>query len=152
MEHDVIIKEAYHFSGITILVPRQRNQESNIIPVNRPELIPDEIFEKRDDFNLIRVIANIALFRREDLDHENFEEPVQTFDPPIEIRVNYNLDDVIQADCDIEQLKLAYWDGKDWVLISDEDHEYQILPASTAPVAEAKIWSWIGDPPIIWGT
>ncbi len=149
MRKVVIIKKAYHFPGISVLVPDQIGQTSEIVPIDLP--IPDNIPEITENFTLIRSIANIALFHRDDLEKKYYEDPVQEFDPPIEFRVSYSLTDVSQTDCDIQQLKLAYWNLIEWVIISDPSHEYQILPHSTAQVAEAKIWSWLGDPTLAWG-
>jgi hypothetical protein len=144
-----INKKAYHFPGLTVLIPEQIGYE--IVPVNFPELPPGEIPEKTDQFTLIRFIANIGFFFREHVDEEYFEEPVLEFDPPIELRVTYNIADLNQIYCDIHQLILAYWDMEQWVIISDPSHEYQILPYTTAQVAEVKIWSWAADPTIGWG-
>lgn len=149
MRKDVIIKKAYHFPGISVLVPNQIGQTSEIIPIDLP--IPDDIPDKTENFTLIRFIANIALFHIEHLENKYYDEPVQEFYPPIEFRVSYNLTDVSKTNCDIHQLKLAYWNLIEWVIISDPSHEYQILPHSTAQVAEAKIWSWLGDPTLAWG-
>jgi len=151
MREDAIIKKAYHFPGLTVIVPNQTSQDFEIIPLNLPDEIPDDIPEITENFTLIRYIANLALFRSDHLEAKIYEEPVQEFDPPIEFRVNYSLTDVIQSQCEIQRLKLAYWDLEKWVIISDSSHEYQILPPSTAQVAEAKIWSWVGDPALAWG-
>lgn len=143
-----INKKAYHFPGLSILVPDQIENEVEIVPINLPIKLP-----KGFEDLIIRPIANIALFRRDHIENEYYEEPVPDFDPPIELRVSYNFFDVCQVGCDIYNLNLYYWDlqRKLWVLISDSSHEYQILPPSTAQVAEAKIWSWVGDPTIAWG-
>jgi len=151
MKEDPKVKKAYHFLGISVLVPMQTEQDSEIVALDWRNRIPDDIPEKTDNFSLIRYIANIVLFRKDHLDREYYEEPIQEFNPPIEFRVHYRFDDVNSTDCDIQQLKLAYWDGQKWVIISDPTHEYHILPPSTAQVAEAKIWSWIGDPALAWG-
>lgn len=144
-------KNAYHFPGLSVFVPDQTNQEVDIVPVNLPDKIPDDIPRRTENFTVIRYIANIVLFRKDHLDKENYEEPIQKFDPPIEFRVNYNMEDVNQVKRDINGLKLAYWDMEKWVIISDQSHEYQILPSSTAQIAETKIHSWLGDPPLAWG-
>ena len=151
MREDAIIKKAYHFPGLTVLVPNQNSHDFDIIPLNLPDEIPDDIPEITENFTLIRYIANLALFRSDHLEAGNYEEPVQEFNPPIEFRVNYSLSDVFESHCEIQRLKLAYWDLEKWVIISDPSHEYQILLPSTAQVAEAKIWSWVGDPALAWG-
>jgi hypothetical protein len=99
---------------------------------------------------LIRYIANLACYTRTDYENDK-REPVITFDPPIEIRVAYNFYDVMESNRDYRQLKLAFWDGSQWVSLSDRSHDYHILPPSTGQVAEAKIWTWAADPPLAWG-
>lgn len=143
-----ISKEIYHFPGISILVPDQIESDIEIVPINLPIRFP-----KGFEDLIIRPIANIALFRWDHIEEEYYDEPVQEFNPPIELRVSYNFYDICQVGCNLENLNLYYWDmeRKEWVLISDLSHEYQILPPSTAQVAEAKIWSWVGDPTIAWG-
>ena len=133
----------HDYPGITVLVPEQRAVKIKVIELG--PIIPGTIPEADSSgFKVIRYIVNIVLYNEQD-------EPIKTFDPPIEIRVGYNITDVMQSDCDIHRLKLAYWDGDKYVIISDREHDYHILPPSTGQVAEAKIWSWVGDPPLVWG-
>lgn len=141
----------HHFPGVTVIVPVQTHQESEIVPIDLRDQTPDDIPNETINFKVIRYIANIVLFRKEDLEREIFERPIQNFDPPIEFRVAYNEIDELKVRGAIHNLKLAYWDGEKWVIISDPSHDFQILPPGTAKVAEAKIRSWIGDPPLAWG-
>ena len=133
----------YHFPGITVIVPDQRTK---VRPIVREKAIPKGIPLETSEFKVIRIVANIVVYEGRDM-----SEPMMAFDPPIEIRVGYNFEDVKQSGCELENLKLAYWDGRDWVIISDSDHEYMILPPSTCQIAEVKINKWAGDPPIGWG-
>lgn len=149
MKEEATKKTAYHFTGVSVLVPEELDSEIVAVSERIPHDIPDNTGEQGepDSFERIRNIANIVLYER-----ENFDTPVQNFSPPIEFRVHYNFYDLCKTGkCDITDLKLAYWDGEKWVIISDEAHEYQIFPPSTAQVAEAKIWSWVGDPTLAWG-
>lgn len=146
MSGNAILKIAYHFEGMSLLVPEQAEP---IVPYQLP--IPDDIPTITEEFRLIRFIANVALFSPEHIEAKYFKEPVQEFYPPLELRVGYHEGDLMQVECAIERLKLAYWDMTQWVIISNPEHEYQILPFSTARVAEAKIWSWLGDPALAWG-
>lgn len=152
MTEQGFMRRAYHFPGFSVLVPVQTGQDVEVVPIEVPEGIPENIPQETENFKLIRIIANLALFRSDHLEEENYEEPLQEFDPPIEIRINYSKEDVRKANGDISQLKLAYWDLEKWVIISDRSHEYQVLPSSTAPIAEAKIRSWADDPILGWGT
>jgi len=145
------MRRAYHFPGFTVLVPGQIRREVEVVPKILPQGIPEGIPEITENFTLIRAIANLALFRSDDLENGNFDDPVQQFDPPIELRINYRMADMGHTNGDFNRLKLAYWDLEKWVVISDESHEYHIFPPSTGQIAEAKIGSWADDPTIAWG-
>ena len=146
-----IIKIAHHLPGLTVLVPRRIGQEIEIVPIDTTEMMPLSYEDRTDNFTFISEIANIALFRKDHLEQGNYEEPIKEFDPPVEFRIPYGELELEHVHNDIHQLKLAYWVPDRWVIISDIFHEYQILPLSTAPIAEVKIWSWIGDPTLAWG-
>lgn len=148
MFQEPLVKAPHHFPGITILIPKQRDNE--IVAVVKGSLIPDKIPSKTENFTLIRHVANIVLLTRSDYDR-GLMNPVKSFDPPVEIRVGYHFQDVMKSNGDFRKLVLAYWDGSQWVALSEKDNEFTILPPETAQVAEAKIWSWVGDPPIAWG-
>jgi hypothetical protein len=133
-----------HFSGISVFMP-----DEDMIAIDRE--IPDRKIIMgtpgvKVDFTPIRIVGNICLYRKDDLN-----TPLQEFKPPLEFRVQYNFFDLIQCNGDINNLKLAYWDGRDWVVVSIDKHDYQILPPSTAQLAEFKIFDWVGDPAIAWG-
>ena len=154
------IKIAYEIPGmpelpeppnLIVLVPRRIGQEIEIVPVDMTGIETVDFTEKTDNFTLIRPIANIALFRSDHLAKHNFEEPVKEFDPPIELRIKYGDVELDEVSGNIQQLKLAYWVPDRWVIISDVFHEYQIFQPDFAKIAEAKIWSWDGDPPLAWG-
>lgn len=137
-----IVKKSHHYGGISVLLPEQIDQEFEIRLKDLPRVIP----ERTTNFELIRIIGNIAVFQK-----GNNGQPLQIFDPPIELRISYNSDDLAKVEGHVDQLKLAYWDLEQWVIISDPSHEYQILPSSTAQIAEARIWTWAGDPTLAWG-
>jgi hypothetical protein len=143
---DPIVKKPFPFPGITVLVPTIG--ENEIVAIDKgsiPEVIPNQ----PPIFTRIRYIANIALYYKADVDHLH---PITDFDPPIEIRVGYTIHDVMHSGCNIENLKLAYWDGSQWVVMNhDPMYEFLILRPDTAQVAEARIRHWAGDPPIAWG-
>ena len=142
-------KNPYHFPGISVIIPEQRDAEDEIVAVNLGIPLPEHIPQQDKNFSMIRLIANIGLFYKSDIARH---EPIKKeFDPPIEIRVGYNFADVMRCGSALENLKLAYWDQDKWVIISIPEFEYQILPPSTGQVAEAKIKTWTGDPPIGWG-
>jgi hypothetical protein len=148
MEREFVEKKAFHDEGISVIVPKQNIHGELIVVFDHDiESIPE--FQEENGFELIRVIANVTLYELED---DQYENPIMAFDPPIEIRVAYDLSEVEFAG-EFQNLKLAYWDHKreKWVILSEPKYEYQILPPSTGQIAEAKIWDWVGDPPIAVG-
>ncbi|MGB8214718.1 MAG: hypothetical protein WCE68_14260 [Anaerolineales bacterium] len=148
MSDEPLVKVPYNFPGITILVPNQN--ENDIVAINKGSLIPEHFPLRTGNFTMIRLIGNFVLATRAEYEHGEVN-PVMDFDPPVEIRVAYNLGDVMESQGDYKKLKLAYWDGSDWVVLNETEHEYQILPPSTGQIAEAKIRTWVGDPPLAWG-
>lgn len=140
-------KKSFHFPGITILIPEQKSKKK-LVAINKGIEFPEKIPNKTDQFTVIRIIGNIVLYDQDDLKHK---APLEEFDPPIEIRVGYNNLDISESKGALKNLKLAYWDQKNWVIINASDHDYQIFPPTTGQVAEAKIKTWAGDPPLAWG-
>ena len=134
-------KRAFHFPGVSVLVPEVDEYEN--IAVRMIEEITD-CEEDQEDFSVIRYIGNIDLFPECD------SEKPPKFHQPIELRVRYTTYDEREAKY-YTKLKLAYWDGNTWVIISDDAHEYIIFPPSTARFAELKLLPWLGDPTLAWG-
>lgn len=143
---------AYHFHGITVIVPFQLPTKTELVPIDKGSLVSNPAPFRENEYRVTRLIANIALFTRQDYETGNFDNPVSSFDPPIELRVGYNFYDILRSGGELQNLQLAYWDGVQWIVISDAAHEYQVLPPSTGQVAEVKIWEWVGDPPLAWIT
>lgn len=149
MGMEPLVKVPYYFPGMTVLVPNQTNG-LELVAINKGSLFPDDIL--KTEFTMIRFIANIILITRKDFDLHDVNHPIKKFDPAIEFRVGYNFLDVMKSDCNIDNLKLAYWDGSHWEIMNTNPiYEYQILPPDTGQVAEFKIWFWPGDPPFAWG-
>jgi hypothetical protein len=148
-----ISRVSFHFLGITVIVPQQANTKVEVVAIdlgipNRNEIIRRE---KEDGLHATRFIANIVLFHKREDERYDLAIPIKNFDPPIKLRVGYNYFDILEVGGKNQNdLKLAYWDGAEWVLISEPDHKYMILPPNTGQVAEAEISQWIGDPPIAW--
>ena len=151
MNNNWMVRKAYHFPGVSIIVPQQRETEISIVAHQLPDMDPDEYKNNPEIFTPKRIIGNFGLFTKADFDGNKFDEPFKTFDFPIEFRVRYTIEDLEQFRRNIYQLKLAYWDTIEWVIVSRDEYEYKIYPASTAMFAEFKIWSWRGDPTLAWG-
>lgn len=146
------MKEAYHFPGITVIVPEQLSHVK-LMAINKGSLFPKN--DLPGGFHPIRLIANIALVPVEEFFpgkmHQQNLISVVSFNPPIEFRVGYHFQDVLETDGGLYSLRLAYSDGTEWVPITPEAHEYLILPPGTGQVAEFKITTWPDDPMIAWG-
>jgi hypothetical protein len=141
------MKVAYDFpGGITVLVPKQRKRQ---IVADNKKPIPNGIMDKPGHFELVSHIANIVLYYKTDYARGK-KIPVRNFAPPIEICVAYNSAVLAKVGGDFKNLKLAYWDGRKWVIISGSS-DYHIFPPTTAMLAVVKIHSWAGDPPLAWG-
>ncbi|MBW6466335.1 MAG: hypothetical protein K0B06_07530 [Brevefilum sp.] len=144
-------KIPYSFPGITVFVPQQVPEIGEIVAIDKKALIPKDLPKKTDNFRLIRVVANIVLYSKRDDDQYDGAKPIKKFNPPLEIRVGYTIEDVVENKGSFKKLKLAYWNGNKWVIFNNTEHEFHILPPDTGQVAEAKIKDWVGDPPIGWG-
>jgi hypothetical protein len=137
MIREPIIRRAYHFPGFSALVPDIYEG----IRFEWIEEIPD-FNKEQNGFDPIRIIGNVDLLSENEIPDE--------FDPPLEFRVPYTFYDERVAGY-YTKLKLAYWDGNKWVIISDSAHEFMIFPPSTARFAEVKFTQWPGDPTLAWG-
>ena len=151
MREPEILKNAFHFQGFSVIVPRHVGQPIEILPVDLSDQIPENIVDDPEHFSLIRVIAKLDLFSVDGYISENYENPIRDFDIPVELRIKYTRKDLRQVGGLHQRLKLAYWNMHEWVIISNPSHEYRIFPPSTAQIAEVKIWSWVGDPTLAWG-
>lgn len=79
---------------------------------------------------------------------------VLKFDPPIEVNVRYTAAHLALAKKAGGKLKLAYWDGKKWVLFTKAAHKYHLEkwdPAKGKGLCVVHLSVW-GDPPIGIGT
>ena len=141
-------KKAYHFPGITILVPTQL---SGFVIIPIPKEIPDISQLRQVDVNVIRVIANIA-FLQFPADKSSDPIPATYFNPPVEFRVGYNMQDVMAGGCNLDNLIPAYWNGTSWVFLNGTQYEYHILPPTTGQIAEFEAREWPADPPLAWVT
>ena len=141
-------RDMYHFPGVTVIVPEQVGDQ--IMPIDKG-LVNTKVFRNSSNFIFIRQIANIAFVKKLGYEPGSSQPYITDFNPPIELRVGYNIDDLVKVGCGVDLLKLAYWDGKDWVILSLGGYPYMILPPSTAQVAEVTIDHWVGDPPLAWG-
>lgn len=126
--------------GVTVTVPYQGR---NVRVFKLPLYPPEEINTSSEEFNIIRNVINLKLAVDAGADLQIFE-----FNPPIELRVNYTRYDF---EAGSGNLRLAFWDGKQWNLFEDD---YYFLPdypgqENLGGVAIAYISNW-DDPHIAW--
>jgi len=109
-----------------------------------------EVPETRGVFKPGRLIFNFGV-----VDENDPEVYLEEFDPPIELRVRYEEEDVIRAEAAGESLRLAFWneDEKRWILFTAEKHNFRLEPdesPGTGGFGVAEISHW-RDPQVGWG-
>ena len=130
-------KKEFRFSGLKVYVPQMYE-----VKVSLDSYPPSESYELPEGFELIREIGNIVI-------RDNNGEIVDYFEEPIELEIEYNQEDLWKADGNFNNLKLAYYDLKNWVIL--KENKYRILPPREGHKAIVVISSFADDPTIIWG-
>ncbi len=103
---------------------------------------------KSGGFQPDRLVINIAL--------EDEDQPgvyLEEIDLPFELRIRYTRGDLEKAQKAGKELKLAFWDGKQWVVFTREKHQFELQPSSQGDgggYGVVRISRW-GDPNIAWG-
>ncbi|MGD2158168.1 MAG: hypothetical protein PVG14_12175 [Anaerolineales bacterium] len=95
-------------------------------------------------FTLIREVVNIGFFKKS---RPNVYE--KSITPAIKLRVKYKQADMNEAKSRGQPLKLAWWNGKDWVIFTCKKSYSNSQNWSGHFDTEISDW---GDPPIAWGT
>lgn len=135
-------ERVFYFPGVTVTIPDQGKWVKVIDkPMPAPSSMPGNA-----NFTPIRLLINLAVV---DYDDENLV--LSSFNPPIQIDVNYNSQDLWESARTNKRLKLAYWDGNTWVVFTEELNNFLLQPPTTGTVGEVNISSWAGDPPMSWG-
>jgi hypothetical protein len=79
---------------------------------------------------------------------------VAEFEPPIELRVRYDEEDLAQAKKEGKDLWLGFWDGKEWIRFTNEKHQFELVPDRYKKLVGwgvVRISRW-ADPTKAWGT
>ena len=139
----------FHGAGITVTVPMDITRPGKAV-ISEPTDIKD--YRGPSGFVPKRVIGNIVIID-ESANSRSYqpENVIKRFTPWLRIQVGYNIEDLFECATEGIPLKLAYWTGADWEVVSKPAYGYQILPPNTAQVAEVYIPAWVGDPPLAWG-
>ncbi len=138
----MITGKAFNFDqeGVTVTVPDTGKRIRAVkLPLDRLESMP----AKPGGFTPTRLVANIALE-----DESNPGAYLSQLDKPFEMRFRYTSDDVKQTKTG---LKLAFWDGNEWVVFTKDKHSFELQPDSQGGgygVVQLSRW---GDPNIAWG-
>ena len=135
--------------GVLVIVPNQESRDNLEVIFEDVEGYEEELseYQEEGDFKKIRVPANIRVINQD-------RKTIDKFFPPIELRVAYRDDEISQrGENEWDGPKLAYWDPdrEKYVILSNEEHEFLVLPPTIGQILEAKIWNWTGDPPIVVG-
>jgi hypothetical protein len=129
------------YTGISVIVPDQGGWVKVIVKDLPPANLPGT-----ESFTPIRVLANIAV-----TEYDDESKILTTFNPPIELAAAYLSQDLHQAARHNRPLKLAYWDGVQWVVFTPEEHHFVLLAPTTGAIGKVTISGWAGDPPVAWG-
>lgn len=104
------------------------------------KLDPATLRPSQPDFELIRQIGDLCA-----KGPAGSAEFTFTFDPPLEVQVNYTADDEQAARTRGKPLALAYWDGQKWVRFTG-------LSFSQSGKFVTLELDELGDPDMGWGT
>jgi hypothetical protein len=131
--------------GVAVTVPQQ---DRRIKAVKLPLGQLSKMVGKPGGFQPDRLVINIAL--------EDEDQPgvyLEEIDPPFELSVRYTRGDLEKAQKAGKDLKLAFWDGTQWVVFTPEKHYFELLPSSQGDGGGhgvVRISRW-GDPNTAWG-
>ena len=129
--------------GVAVSVPEGAKRIRAVkLPLDKLDAMP----AKPGVFTPTRLVANIAL--------EDENSPgvyLSQFDEPFEMRVRYTPADLKKAQEAKSELKLAFWDGKEWVVFTKKKHNFELQSDNQGGgygVVQLSRW---GDPNISWG-
>lgn len=131
--------------GATVTVPAQRKKTK---VVKLPSVALEHIPGVEGGFKPGRLVINFAL-----VDEDDQDTFLTEFDPPFELRVRYTKGDLERARRANQPLELAFWNGSEWVVFTQEKHQFELQPDSQGKAGGygiALISHW-GDPQIAWG-
>lgn len=100
------------------------------------------------EFEPIRTVINIAV-----VDEDDPKKFIEKFAEPFQLRVRYSNEDLHAAQSRGRELRLGYWDGKNWKRFKKVKHKFAIQPdddPKTGGYGVVQISDW-GDPPVAWG-
>lgn len=138
-------RQEFRKEGVIVTIPvraRPIQAQRLALPVLEPiPAVPGE-------FKHFRPVINLKL-----VDASQPDTEVLVFDPPIEVRVRYTAADVAAAEAAGGRLCLGFWDGKQWIRFTLEEHQFRLEPGGSpeAGWGVVSVSHW-GDPTLAWGT
>lgn len=143
----MVAKKEFKFDreGVVVKIPEHaRRIRAVSLPVDRLDRMP----AAPGGFQPSRVVVNIAL---EDEDRPG--KYLEVIDPPFELRVRYTRGDLESAKKAGGELRLAFWDGSQWVVFTAEKHHFELQPSGNEDgggYGVVLLSRW-GDPNVSWG-
>lgn len=149
VESDLPARDEFREDGVIVAIVTHPSQ-AKPIRAQRLDMPKEETMPSvPGGFKPFRLVINLKMVYADRPDVE-----VNTFDPPIEIRVKFKASDVEAAKAEGKPLSLGFWDGTQWIRFTLEKHQFHLEPASTpngGGWGVVRISHW-GDPPKAWGT
>lgn len=102
--------------GATLNVPEQRIK---LRPVKRPKGDLKDMKSRSGGFKPWRLVINFEME-----DEENPGSYISEFEKPLVLRVRYTRGDIEKAAKDGKPLRIGFWDGSDWVVFTEEKHNF----------------------------
>jgi hypothetical protein len=128
---------------VTIVIPDHGGRRVGVRKLSMPAL---SSLPAQSNFRPFRLVINFEFF---DLDQP--DQVVTSFDPEVSIYISYDINDLYRASLVSRPLKLAFWNGTQWVPFTSQKHKFELVHPATGTVGSINITAW-NDPPIGWGT
>ena len=110
--------------GVSLDIPEQGKK---LRPVKRPTGKLEDMKSKPGGFTPWRLVINFEME-----EEDNPGSYISEFEKPLELRIRYTRADHERAEKDGKPLRMAYWDGSDWVVFTAEKHQFKRVPAADA--------------------
>ena len=139
-------KQIFPEEGVEVNVPEHAKKKLKIVKLGLGKTKDYPV--KPGGFRPKRLLINFAII--DEADPDTF---VEEFDPPIEVTVKCKKKDLEDAENDRRPLQLAFWNGSDWIVLTEEKHGFSLYrdpDANKGGYATLRLSRW-GDPPLAWG-
>lgn len=135
----------FQTEDIIIKIPMQR--KSVRVRTSLP-LVTQEMWDVKQGFQLIRAVITLKL-----VDADQPDSILENFDPAIQLKVRFNVDDYGVATRDGGKLRLGYWDSMTWTPFDEIEHGFRLIfddqeDSGDWGLVNIKKWT---DPTVGWG-